>query len=190
MLFTYKQFEFCLYCFKKSSDYFKDEWSICHISNSSNDNIYLKKKVLKSYLWGEKSLIICWEYNIIYSFSYSVPILYFNACFDNGKLLSVNDIEILVHDVFKQQLQENKLGIFSQQEHPYTRTPFFILHPCKTENFLKPIVSISSNINPLVTWLSAIAPVVDLNIDPRYGTVCFNKEKFDSLSNNINHSEI
>lgn len=175
MPLSYKEFEFCVRHFQKVSENINDSWTLSHVSNS--DEIFLKKFSYSFLEVNNISRNVSWEYNIIYSHSYSAPVLYFNVCFENGKLLSLEDIETFLNPVFRAQFIQNKWKYLSQQEHPYQRRPFFALHPCNTEDFMEQIVVENPTVNPLVSWLSTVAPVIGLEIDLSYG-----RADFDSLA--------
>ncbi|KAK3908973.1 Ubiquitin-like-conjugating enzyme ATG10 [Frankliniella fusca] len=76
-----------------------------------------------------------WEYHILYSISYASPVLYFNAFFNDGRLLP---LEALWNGSGSenQVLKHMRWEALSQQEHPILRRPFYQLHPCKTAEFL------------------------------------------------------
>lgn len=166
MTFSYKKFEYCVEHFEKLSDEFEDEWCTSRIP-TTDDGIFLKKTLFKTCLLEGTSDLVCWDYHIIFNYSYSVPVLYFNACLSNGKLLRLEQLEQLIQPQFLSTFQENKWSILTQQEHPYLRSPFFMLHPCNTANLLSSIAS--STVNPLISWLSSVAPLIDLQLDSRYG---------------------
>lgn len=177
MSFSYSQFEFCVRHFETVSKDIYNEWCVSQVQNNE---IFLKKITFDVQELEGVTRNISWEYHIIYSYSYLMPILYFNVCFDDGKLLSLKQIELLINPIFRMQFMHNKSNYLSQQEHPYMRRPFFILHPCGTENFMTPFLSNSPKINPLVTWLSSVAPVVNLHIDLRF-SLHFDYHKFRLL---------
>lgn len=114
---------------------------------------------------------VIWEYHILYSPSYSVPVLYFNVRNTAGKLLSLQNIWNILN-VSKEVLVE-KWNFVTQQEHPILLQPFFYLHPCKSFEIFA--LSEKSDINPIVTWLSSIAPIVHLDMPLEYGTKCYIK---------------
>lgn len=115
-----------------------------------------------------QSETIIWEYHIIYNPSYSVPVLYFNVRNTAGKLLSLEHVWNLL-SVSKEILVE-KWNFVTQQEHPILLQPFFYLHPCKSFEIF--VLSEKSDINPIVTWLSSVAPIVHLEIPLEYGSKC------------------
>ena len=69
------------------------------------------------------------EFHVLHSYSYLVPILYWNASFSNGKPLSRDEIWRLLKEV---PADADKWGIVTQQEHPYLGRPFYYIHPCHT----------------------------------------------------------
>ncbi|XP_050400883.1 ubiquitin-like-conjugating enzyme ATG10 [Patella vulgata] len=59
--------------------------------------------------------ILTYDYHIVYSSSYSVPVLYFNVYQPSGQLVSLEDIWSLVPDIYQQQLHTDKWSILTQQ---------------------------------------------------------------------------
>lgn len=177
MSISYEQFVMCAHHFEKISNTLRDGWKIYYNGEDEFKTLYLKK--MNFSLSTELGRQVLWEYHILYSNAYCVPVLYFNVCFDSGKLLSLENLECFIDPLFKEQFNQNKWNILTQQEHPITRTPFFMLHPCRTEDFMK--IATNSNVNPLVTWLSSISPMVNLKLDLQYGATDFTFNE----SNNI-----
>lgn len=110
-----------------------------------------------------------WEYHVLYSLSYSSPVLYFNAFTPDGRLLPLDVIWQGGTGAAQEALQEMRWEALSQQEHPILRRPFFQLHPCKTAEFLG--VHQRTSHNPVVTWLSSIGPAVGLHLSHKYGSL-------------------
>ncbi len=178
MSFTYKQFQSCVYHFKNVADEIEDEWQVCRVPNNDPaiELIYLKKSMLQPVDFSASSHIACLEFNVIYSYSYSVPVLYFYACFDDGKPFSLDEVNALTRSSIKEPSLPVNPDIVSQQEHPYRRNPCFTLHPCRTSQLLEPIMSTSSYVNPLVSWLSIVLPLFGCKIDSRFATATFDGE--------------
>ncbi|XP_049785731.1 ubiquitin-like-conjugating enzyme ATG10 [Schistocerca cancellata] len=107
-----------------------------------------------------------WEYHVLYNISYSVPVLYFNACFSDGSLFSLEQLWQLLSYNFKGTLEPQKWSVLTQQEHPVLGRPFFQLHPCRTAKFLEIFEGCSSNL--LITWLSSVGPLVGLELPLQY----------------------
>jgi ubiquitin-like-conjugating enzyme ATG10 len=116
---------------------------------------------------GQKSGTLTWEYHVLYSHSYSVPTLYFNAWTSDGRLLSLEDMWRRLQDNFQDTLKEDRWSVLTQQEHPVMRRPFYLLHPCRTAEFLDSFQGKNSNI--VITWLSSVGPIVGLTLAPWYG---------------------
>ncbi|XP_003786066.1 ubiquitin-like-conjugating enzyme ATG10 [Otolemur garnettii] len=118
------------------------------------------------------SEVIKYEYHVLYSCSYQVPVLYFRASFLDGRPLTLKDIWEGVHEYYKTRLLQGPWDTITQQEHPILGQPFFILHPCKTNEFMTPILKnsqkINRHVNYITSWLSIVGPVVGLNLPLSY----------------------
>lgn len=110
------------------------------------------------------SITTIWEYHILYNISYSVPVLYFNVRDSAGKLLPLEKVWETLKVPEKVLLE--KWSFVTQQEHPVFRRPFYYLHPCKSFELFR--ISENSKVNPLVTWLSSVAPIVHLHVPLDY----------------------
>ncbi|XP_041359476.1 ubiquitin-like-conjugating enzyme ATG10 [Gigantopelta aegis] len=115
---------------------------------------------------------ISYEYHIVYSCSYAVPVLYFTVSNSKGKLLSLDDVWSMVPDYYQQRLQDERWTFLTQQEHPILGRPFFQLHPCHTADLMKQVNSKLPQQNYLITWLSTVGPVVGLTLPLYYGVEC------------------
>ncbi|XP_029971078.1 ubiquitin-like-conjugating enzyme ATG10 isoform X2 [Salarias fasciatus] len=113
-----------------------------------------------------------YEYHVLYSCSYNTPVLYFRAFTLEGRSLSLEEVWSSVHPNFRLRLQESPLDTITQQEHPLLGQPFFMLHPCKTEEFMKPLLqaAVDQNrpVNYVLSWLSVVGPVVGLHVPLQY----------------------
>ncbi|KAM7378694.1 hypothetical protein PAMP_004300 [Pampus punctatissimus] len=118
------------------------------------------------------SQVLQFEYHILYSCSYSSPVLYFRAFTLEGRSLSLEEVWSSVHPNFRLQLQYSPLNTITQQEHPLLGQPFFMLHPCRTEDFMKPVLQTAQDqhrpLNYVLTWLSVVGPLVGLDIPLKY----------------------
>ncbi|XP_011944516.1 PREDICTED: ubiquitin-like-conjugating enzyme ATG10 isoform X3 [Cercocebus atys] len=118
------------------------------------------------------SKVIKYEYHVLYSCSYQVPVLYFRASFLDGRPLTLKDIWEGVHECYKTRLLQGPWDTITQQEHPILGQPFFVLHPCKTNEFMAPVLKnsrkINKNVNYITSWLSIVGPVVGLNLPLSY----------------------
>ncbi|XP_064338174.1 ubiquitin-like-conjugating enzyme ATG10 isoform X2 [Camelus dromedarius] len=116
--------------------------------------------------------VIKYEYHVLYSCSYQVPVLYFRASFLDGRPLALKDIWEGVHECYRTRLLQGPWDTITQQEHPILGQPFFVLHPCKTNEFMTPVVKnsqkINRNVNYITSWLSIVGPAVGLNVPLSY----------------------
>ncbi|XP_062870368.1 ubiquitin-like-conjugating enzyme ATG10 [Trichomycterus rosablanca] len=120
----------------------------------------------------DDQIIMHYEYHVLYSCSYQVPVLYFRASTLDGQLLSLEEIWNNIHPNYKQRLLLEPYATLTQQEHPFLGQPFFMLHPCRTKEFMRPILEMAlaenRKINYIVTWLSIVGPVVGLDVPCTY----------------------
>ncbi|XP_055481723.1 ubiquitin-like-conjugating enzyme ATG10 isoform X2 [Psammomys obesus] len=118
------------------------------------------------------SEVIKYEYHVLYSCSYQVPVLYFRASFLDGRPLALEDIWEGVHECYKTRLVQGPWDTITQQEHPILGQPFFVLHPCKTNEFMTAVLKnsqkINRNVNYITSWLSIVGPVVGLHLPLSY----------------------
>ncbi|XP_010576360.1 PREDICTED: ubiquitin-like-conjugating enzyme ATG10 [Haliaeetus leucocephalus] len=116
--------------------------------------------------------VIRYEYHVLYSSSYQVPVLYFRACFLDGRPLTLDEIWKSVHACYQTRLLEGPWDTITQQEHPLLGQPFFVLHPCRTSEFMSSILTSSRkhdrHTNYIILWLSTVGPVVGLNLPLSY----------------------
>ncbi|XP_032132779.1 ubiquitin-like-conjugating enzyme ATG10 isoform X3 [Sapajus apella] len=127
------------------------------------------------------SQVIKYEYHVLYSCSYQVPVLYFRASFLDGRPLTLKDIWEGVHECYKTRLLQGPWDTITQQEHPILGQPFFVLHPCKTNEFMTPVLKnsrkINKNVNYITSWLSIVGPVVGLNLPLSYAKATSQDER-------------
>ncbi|XP_068127800.1 ubiquitin-like-conjugating enzyme ATG10 isoform X2 [Hyperolius riggenbachi] len=119
---------------------------------------------------AEETEVIHYEYHVLYSVSYQAPVLYFRASFLDGKPLKLEEIWNRVHDCYKPRLIHGPWETITQQEHPMLGQPFFVLHPCRTNEFMSSIQGSSNREgNYITSWLSTVGPVVGLSLPLSYG---------------------
>ncbi|XP_043989331.1 ubiquitin-like-conjugating enzyme ATG10 isoform X1 [Gambusia affinis] len=120
------------------------------------------------------SLVLQYEYHILFSCSYGAPVLYFRAFTLEGRSLALEEMWSTIHPNYRLCLQNSPLNAISQQEHPLLGQPFFFFHPCRTEEFMGPVLQAASDqgrpVNYVLSWLSVVGPVVGLDVPLQYCT--------------------
>ncbi|XP_034411565.1 ubiquitin-like-conjugating enzyme ATG10 isoform X2 [Cyclopterus lumpus] len=120
------------------------------------------------------SQVLQYEYHILHSCSYAAPVLYFRAFTQEGRSLSLEEVWSSVHPNFRLRLQSSPLNTITLQEHPLLGQPFFMLHPCRTEEFMRPVLQAAQEqhrpVNYVLSWLSVVGPVVGLDVPLKYST--------------------
>ncbi|XP_021379052.1 ubiquitin-like-conjugating enzyme ATG10 isoform X2 [Mizuhopecten yessoensis] len=110
---------------------------------------------------------LVYEYHIVYSRSYNVPVLYFNVYKPDGSMMSLTEVWDRVPGVYRDRLQQDRWTFLTQQEHPILGRPYFQLHPCHTADLMEQVVGLfppGQHSNYIVSWLSAVGPVVGLDL--------------------------
>lgn len=160
--------------FVKFSDKINDGWHFSENIKDEPGSIYLYKSIQVSRPEEEDcfsefdsvditpSQIVIWEYHILYSLSYSVPVLYFNVYDSGGKRLSYDCTISSIKCVDKQK----HMRTVSQAEHPLLMRPYYFIHPCHTAEFL-----CDGFKNVIVCWLSVVAPLVNLTLSFDYAKI-------------------
>ncbi|KAJ7950589.1 ubiquitin-like-conjugating enzyme ATG10 [Quillaja saponaria] len=74
-----------------------------------------------------------YDFHIVYSASYRVPVLYFRAYHNDGQPLMFHEIEKDLPAQSAKILLESKWTFITQEEHPYLNRPWYKLHPCGTK---------------------------------------------------------
>lgn len=103
---------------------------------------------------------IKWEYNIIYSESYRVPVCYFNAWKSNGCVLL---LDVIWDTLNCKYLNIDLYSMVTQTEHPINGMPYFQLHPCKTSEIIENFQESSHNL--VASWISSIANYIHLDFE-------------------------
>ncbi|KQK23231.1 ubiquitin-like-conjugating enzyme ATG10 isoform X1 [Brachypodium distachyon] len=109
-----------------------------------------------------------YDFHIAYSFSYKVPLLYFQGHQAGGQLLTIDEIkkDLPAHSL--NVLSESKWTFITREEHPHLSRPWFTLHPCGTSDWMKLLLGKSGEkdlcLQYLSTWLSVVGQAVGLKI--------------------------
>lgn len=113
------------------------------------------------------SAVHVYDYFVVYSSTYQVPVLYFQASHLDGRMLTWEEVWA---DVPSHHRDEDiRWNFITQQEHPVTGVPCFHIHPCETKALMTSLTADASTPSPsssnyLMAWLSAVGPVVGLHL--------------------------
>ncbi|CAF1451100.1 unnamed protein product [Adineta steineri] len=152
MTFTLDEFNQCINDLYDQSKQIHDRWQL----------IKTPKGTYLIYSFIDDNCLK-YDFHIVFSESYSVPVLYFNISHLDGSLLSLDD----VWKLFAHKNNSNMYETITQQEHPILHRPFFILHPCHTEKLLKQVSDQSMN-KKFLFWLSIYGQSVGLPLSVNY----------------------
>lgn len=125
---------------------------------------------------------VTFEYHVIYSASYRVPVLYFTASYGNGRIVPLKEVWRKVVSPFHVTRDSGmEWESVTQCEHPILGQPFYHLHPCHTSSVMATALGHPTTINEtvetsegchntnyLLSWLSIFGPTVGLNISLKY----------------------
>jgi hypothetical protein len=151
-----------------------------YLERKIQTNCYNTKVDSNDDLFEDSVEILTFVYHIVYSDSWSVPVLYLNAYKSDGRCLNYEELysSLLIEDSLKNEL------FITQQEHPILFKPFFYLHPCKTNEFMlvtkpieneKPEMALSETLynssatkNYTLKWLSFVFSTLRIPVDIKY----------------------
>lgn len=110
-----------------------------------------------------------YNFHIVYSFSYSVPVLYFRGYRCDGQPLDLDSIQKDLPDYSLSLLKESKWTFMTQEEHPFLHCPWYTLHPCGTSEWMKLLHGDNqkrnlTDVQYLPSWLSMVGQAVGLRI--------------------------
>ncbi|KAI8084603.1 autophagocytosis associated protein [Halteromyces radiatus] len=110
------------------------------------------------------------DHHIVYSSTYQVPVLYFDAYFPDGTRLGLDEIyEYIVPQVYQDDLKISPIqaqGAITQADHPLLGRPFWYIHPCDTQTLLQTIMQDVFIENYIKIWLSLVGPLVRCSVSP------------------------
>ena len=118
--------------------------------------------------WGREPETACFEYHVIYSESYQVPVLFFTATFHSGKLVPLREIWRAVSPFHVTRESGMEWESVTQREHPILCRPFYHLHPCHTSSVMATVLGTYKQANYLLSWLTTFGPTVGLNLSLDY----------------------
>lgn len=109
-----------------------------------------------------------WNFSIVYSETWRVPVLYFRVQQRDGTPCTRDYIlEVLAGDSHHNRVPDS-WDFVSHEEHPVSRCPSFFLHPCRTQDRLETLqANTSDEALRLLSWMSMILPSVGYSIPSR-----------------------
>ncbi|KAF2266406.1 hypothetical protein CC78DRAFT_615211 [Lojkania enalia] len=112
------------------------------------------------------------QYDIIYSTSYQVPVIYFRVKDPAYRFPPTMEIlyQYIIPRQFKQQTDNTGvIGGITVADHPFTNSPAFFIHPCRTAKVLETSLE-TKDIGPkeyLILWMTAFGNYIQLGM-PAY----------------------
>jgi ubiquitin-like-conjugating enzyme ATG10 len=144
-----------------------DDWKIFELFDG---NLYLEKTE-KKFIRSQND-IYTFIYHVIFSDSFSVPVLYLNVYKSNGKILEYDELYSYYDLEYKSpgDNDSSTILIITQQDHPYLYKPFYFLHPCKTLEWMS-VTKIDSGqtSNFTLKWLSFVFASLNISLNLKYG---------------------
>nr|AWV66682.1 ubiquitin-like--conjugating enzyme ATG10 [Brachionus koreanus] len=140
-----------------------DNWTLIVVDQNQDIN-YLEKSIQQLYL----NEIITLIYHIIYSESFSVPVLYINIFKSNGSVFKYDEI-YKFFSLKELDSDQEPILILTQQEHPILFKPFYYMHPCMTSHWMNQTkLGSDESFNFTLKWLSFVFSALRIPIDIKY----------------------
>ncbi|KAK5110834.1 hypothetical protein LTR62_005545 [Meristemomyces frigidus] len=122
-------------------------------------------------------------YDIIYSTTYRVPLLYITLKHSLAQpVLSLEEVyDALVPSLQRHQLQSvGPVGSLSMTEHPVTGMPVYLIHPCRTQEAMAAVAGErgSTLVQYLMLWLGLVGPSVGLSVPFELAEMVVKQEGF------------
>ncbi|XP_039822059.1 ubiquitin-like-conjugating enzyme ATG10 isoform X2 [Panicum virgatum] len=111
-----------------------------------------------------------YDFHVVYSYSYKVPVLYFQGHRSDCQLLTLDEIKHHLPSNSLKVLSESKWTFITREEHPHLSRPWFTLLPCATSDWMKLLLEESNeaiqeqSLRYLSAWLSVAGQAVGLKI--------------------------
>jgi hypothetical protein len=94
-----------------------------------------------------------WRFSIVYSETYSIPILYFTVHHFGGAPCTGSEVLELFN-----RAKDTRSDFISQEDHPITGEPSFFLHPCQSKDPLG--LMDRDDVSVLWAWMYNTLPVL------------------------------
>ncbi|KAH8291073.1 hypothetical protein KR054_008233 [Drosophila jambulina] len=137
-----------------------DSWMLIEKDSNEPNTFLTFSQKIKS----KSGELINVEYHVVYSVSYQVPMLFFQAHRSDGSLL---DLDATWQCFMPDSRASDLYQILTQMDHPVLFRPFMALHPCRTAEVLKQFGQPSKN--QVLTFISLYGPEVQLQLQNAYG---------------------
>lgn len=162
-----------------------DSWSLNEAQNLCNEaEKYLTKKAVVGFVPGDsvvpaesktsgdksgasQNQIVQVTYYVLYSQSYSVPVLYLTACHLDGQMVQYDRLNNIFSIQHREYMSSKQWTTITQTEHPIIGI-CYMLHPCKTGQMMSEVSQMDKPGFYLLQWLSSVAPAVGLSISSDY----------------------
>ncbi|KAG4070714.1 hypothetical protein HA402_013634 [Bradysia odoriphaga] len=170
---TYAEFTSDIEAITRKSNEIFDNWQLKRVTqNDGTEKSYLTKTETKLIeLEDESEPLSCsFTYHVVYHQSYQVPCLGFNVYRLDGSSILLQDVWTFFRKTNTELTNKPMVEILTEMDHPVLFTPVFMLHPCRTAELL---TSLPHSNNKVVSFLSAMAPAIQLYFDDAYGSDSF-----------------
>lgn len=159
------------------------------LTSDFDEDIALAENILGQ-CKSESQEVVSIELHVLYNLSYGVPWICFNVhksskhikvsilidritrfYVSDGSLLSLDEAWRMFDDPIQGKDAYKTLPmtkILTQMEHPIQFKPYLALHPCQTAELLS---NFPSSKNKVLSFLSSIAPAINLSFDLRYANI-------------------
>lgn len=115
---------------------------------------------------GSKSIEYLWNFSVVFSETWRVPVLYFEVAKRSGERCTHSEVINLLVDEPKPALKtpSEYLSFLSFDEHPVTGFPALFLHPCGTEARMSELQGTMSCSNRLWSWMAMSLSLLGFHI--------------------------
>jgi hypothetical protein len=111
--------------------------------------------------------LLTFRYDVLYSVSHSVPVLYFLISDQTGRSLTLEEL----WGVYPVSETGKMWDVVTQQDHPVLNVPFFFVHPCHNWKLLVDCNTDKtqmSSVKYLISWLSIVGNSFGLRLSNNY----------------------
>ncbi|KRZ67478.1 Ubiquitin-like-conjugating enzyme ATG10 [Trichinella papuae] len=114
------------------------------------------------------------EFHVIYDELFEIPVMLLNYWYLEGKLMPLKEIWSTICSTEIARLYSDPYSVLTQMEHPLFRTSWYCFHPCKTADFLNPVIERGKRSKNLVAvWLGMMSSVVGISLPLNFEEVIF-----------------